>query len=258
MFNFEQPITTYELIAIAISVIALLIPVGKWIYDKFIKKLMFDFLPSGMITLYHNRSGSYISLGGVYEAKNKSTTVKKITATIIRKSDNATLPLVWSTFPSPVYKSIAGNYETSFETAHPFKVEADTLVPVFIEFSKEETNADEETNKILTPVVQASSVILARSDINVALADTNVKQLKEYNDAKLALNDMFFWKTSKYELIISTQHGNSMLEKTYNFELSIEEPNKLRENIDNLLVIHVANHYGMSLNMNSIRKSFKG
>lgn len=257
MFNFDQPITTYELIAIIISVIALLVPVVKWIYDKLIKNLKFDFLPSGMITLYHNRSGSYISLGGVYEAKNKSTTVKEITATIIRKSDNATLPLVWSTFPSPVYRSIAGNYETSFETAHPFKVEADTLVPVFVEFSKAETNADEETNEILAPVVQASSVILAQSDMNVALADANVKQLNEYNDAKLALNDVFFWKTSKYELVISTQHGNSTLKKTYNFELSIEDSNKLRENIDNLLIAHVANHYRLSLNINSVRKSFK-
>ncbi len=257
MFNFDQPITTYELIAIIISLIALLVPVVKWIYDKLVKKLKFNFLSSGMITLYHNKSGSYISLGGVYEAKNKSTTVKEITATIIRKSDNATLPLVWSTFPSPVYRSIAGNYETSFETAHPFKVEADTLVPVFIEFSKAETSTDEETNNILTPVVQASSVILAQSDMSVALAAANVKKLKEYNDAKLALNDAFFWKTSKYELVISTQHGNSTLKKTYNFELSIEDSNKLRENIDNLLIVHVANHYRLSLNMNSVRKSFK-
>ena len=57
MFNFDQPITTYEFIAIVLSVIALLIPVGKWIYDKLIKRLRFDFIPSGMITLYHNKSG---------------------------------------------------------------------------------------------------------------------------------------------------------------------------------------------------------
>ena len=158
MFNFEQPITTYELIAIILSVIALLLPVGKWILDKLIKRLKFDFLPSGMITLYHNKSGSYISLGGVYEAKNKSTTVKEISATVIRKNDNATLPLTWSTFPSPVYRTVAGNYETSFETAHPFKVEADTLAPAFIEFSKTATNVSDETNIILAPVVRASSV----------------------------------------------------------------------------------------------------
>ena len=89
--NWTQPITVYELIAIALSTIALIIPLIKYIYNHFIKKLKVDFLPSGMITLFHNRSGSYISLGGVYEVKNKSTTIKEITAKVIRQSDNATL-----------------------------------------------------------------------------------------------------------------------------------------------------------------------
>jgi len=76
-FNFEQPITAYELIAIILSVFALIIPLIKFVYNKLIKRLKIDFLPSGMITLYFNKSGAYISLGGVYEAKNKDATVKK-------------------------------------------------------------------------------------------------------------------------------------------------------------------------------------
>ena len=104
--NWTQPITVYELIAIALSTIALIIPLIKNIYHHFIKKLKVDFLPSGMITLFHNRSGSYISLGGVYEVKNKSTTIKEITAKVFRQSDNATLSLIWSTFPSPIYRKL--------------------------------------------------------------------------------------------------------------------------------------------------------
>lgn len=67
--NFEQPMTTYELIAIILSILALVIPALKWLYDKFLKRLEIDFLPSGMITLLHNRSGSYITLGGVMRQK---------------------------------------------------------------------------------------------------------------------------------------------------------------------------------------------
>ena len=81
--------------------------------------------------------------------------------------------------------------------------------------------------------------------------------MKEYNDAKLELNDLFFWKTSKYELVISTKHGNSTLKKVYTFELTNDDSNKLKENIDNLLVIHVADHYRLTVTMNSIRKEFK-
>ena len=151
--NWTQPITVYELIAITLSTIALIIPLIKYIYNHFIKKLKVDFLPSGMITLFHYRSGSYISLGGVYEVKNKSTTIKEITAKVIRQSDNATLSLIWSTFPSPICRRVAGNFETSFETAHPFKVEADTLAPAFVEFVDKCANMDEVSNNILYPVV---------------------------------------------------------------------------------------------------------
>lgn len=254
--NFEQPMTTYELIAIILSVLALVIPALKWVYDKFIKRLKIDFLPSGMITLYHNRSGSYISLGGVYEAKNKSTTIKEISARVIRKSDNATLSLMWSVFPSPVFRSVAGNYETTFETAHPFKVEADTLAPAFVEFSNVTSNMDEVSDGILRPIVDASMSILAQPNIAVPVADTAVKSLSEYNAAKLALNDHFFWKTDAYELVLTTVHSEGTFDKKYGFQLSADESNSLRSNIDNLLVIHVANHFRLSLQMNSVRKEF--
>ena len=255
--NFEQPMTTYELIAIILSVLALVFPALRWGYDKFFKRLKIDFLPSGVITLLHNRSGSYITLGGVYEAKNKSTTIKEISAKVIRKSDNATLSLLWSTFPSPVVRSVAGNYETAFETAHPFKVEADTLAPAFVEFSNTTSNMTEVSDGILSPVVNASTVILSQANVAVWDADTAVKSLPEYTTAKLALNDFFFWKADTYELVLTTDHSKGTFDKKYVFQLSADESSSLRSNIDNLLVIHVANHFRLSLQMKSVRKEFK-
>lgn len=255
--NFEQPMTVYELIAIILSVLALIIPAIKWGYDKFFKRLKIDFLPSGMITLFHNKSGSYISLGGVYEAQNKATTIKEISAKVIRKSDNATLSLMWSTFPSPVYRGVAGNYESSFETAHPFKVEADTLVPAFVEFANMESNMDETTNNILRPVENASLPILSQGNIALLAADSGVKALPEYNAAKLSLNDYFFWKKGTYEVILTTVHSKGSFDKKYEVRLSKEESDMIRQNIDNLLVLHVAKHFRLTLPMNSIRKEFK-
>ena len=255
--NFEQPMTVYELIAIILSVFALIIPAIKWGYDKFFKRLKIDFLPSGMITLFHNKSGSYISLGGVYEAQNKATTIKEISAKVIRKSDNATLSLMWSTFPSPVYRGVAGNYESSFETAHPFKVEADTLVPAFVEFANMESNMDETTNNILRPVENASLPILSQGNIAILAADSGVKALPEYNAAKLSLNDYFFWKKGTYEVILTTVHSKGSFDKKYEVRLSKEESDMIRQNIDNLLVLHVAKHFRLTLPMNSIRKEFK-
>lgn len=255
--NYEQPMTVYELIAIILSVLALIIPAIKWGYDKFFKRLKIDSLPSGMITLFHNKSGSYISLGGVYEAQNKATTIKEISAKVIRKSDNATLSLMWSTFPSPVYRGVAGNYESSFETAHPFKVEADTLVPAFVEFANMESNMDETTNNILRPVENASLPILSQGNIALLAADSGVKASPEYNAAKLSLNDYFFWKKGTYEVILTTVHSKGSFDKKYEVRLSKEESDMIRQNIDNLLVLHVAKHFRLTLPMNSIRKEFK-
>ncbi len=210
-----------------------------------------------MITLFHNKSGSYISLGGVYEAKNKATTITEISAKVIRKSDNATLSLMWFTFPSPIYRKVAGNFETSFETAHPFKVEADTLVPAFIEFSNATSNMDEVSNGILRSVVNASASVLSQPNITLIDADAAVKALPEYATARLALNDYFFWKTGEYEIVLATIHSKGMLNKKYEFHLSDEESSLIRQNVDNLLVAHIADHYRLTLQMNTVRKEFK-
>ena len=69
-FDFSTPISAYEFLAIVLAALALIIPIIKWLYNEKIRKVKVNFLPSGMITLYYNRSGSYISIGGVFEAKN--------------------------------------------------------------------------------------------------------------------------------------------------------------------------------------------
>ena len=75
-FDFSQPMTAYEVLAIVLAALALLIPVGKWIINRFIKKIKVTFIPSEYVTLSFNRSGAYITLGGVYESKNKSAIIK--------------------------------------------------------------------------------------------------------------------------------------------------------------------------------------
>ena len=42
-FDFSVPMTFYELLAIVLAALALIIPLVKWIYDKYIKKLKISF-----------------------------------------------------------------------------------------------------------------------------------------------------------------------------------------------------------------------
>lgn len=256
-FNFGQPITAYELIAIILSLLALIIPATKWFYDKYIKKIQFNFLPSGMITLFFNKSGSYISVGGVYEAQNKPAVVKNISAKVIRKADNATLALRWSTFSSPIFRNYAGKLESSFETAHPFKVEADMLTPAFVEFENVSDNVSDITAKILEPLYSEMRKYLKQDDISfLPQTDDQVRKTRAFQEAKISLNDYFFWKKGKYQVVLTTEYNNQILTNTYGFSISEEESKSLRANIESLLVEPIANHFQCNLTFNNVRKDY--
>ena len=77
-FDFSVPMTIYEFLAIVLSAIAILIPIFQAIWKKWIIKEKLNFLPTGRIALFFNQSGSYIRVDGVYEAENKTISVKNI------------------------------------------------------------------------------------------------------------------------------------------------------------------------------------
>lgn len=70
--------TTYEMIATAIAILALLQPWIIKLWDRFFRKIHVNFIPTAKIKLYYNRSGAYVYLGGVIESKNKAAIVKDI------------------------------------------------------------------------------------------------------------------------------------------------------------------------------------
>ena len=61
--------TPYEIIATVIAILALLQPWIIKLWDRFGRKIRVNFIPSAKIKLYYNRSGAYVYLGGVIEAK---------------------------------------------------------------------------------------------------------------------------------------------------------------------------------------------
>lgn len=100
--------STYEIIATVIAVIALIQPWAIKLWNTLFKKLKITFIPSGKFKLFYNRSGAYVQIGGVIEAKNQSVVVRDISAKITRLSDNAELKLDWSSFNTPVFRMLQG------------------------------------------------------------------------------------------------------------------------------------------------------
>ena len=254
-FDFETPMTFYELIGIVLAVLALIMPFIKWLYEKWFKCLKIDFLISDVITIYFNRSGSYINLGGVYKVDNKTATIKNISAKVIRKADNAMLNLTWSTFPSPTVKEIAGQYEHSFETAHPFSANTDTLTPVFVEFTNEIVNISEEISEALQPVYNVENSILNQQGITLVDADKQAHIATEYSDSKVKLYDFCFWRVGKYEVELITKYDNTEFVKKYNFELNNDDVYKLQGNIEKMLVDPIAVHFNARPQYYTVRKN---
>ena len=149
--------TPYEIIATVIAILALLQPWIIKLWDRFGRKIRVNFIPSAKIKLYYNRSGAYVYLGGVIETKNKAAIVKDIAVKVVRKKDKAELLLDWSSFMIPVFQSVGGNAVTTSEIARPFKVEAGSLYPVFVEFAS--TNIQESNH--LTEIYNTIALELA-------------------------------------------------------------------------------------------------
>lgn len=254
--EFSKSISIYELFAIGLAVLSLLVQFWKWIFNKYIVKTKLNFIPSAMITLYFNKSGSYVSLGGVFEAKRKSAIVKDLSVKIHRQSDNAELSLTWSTFPSPVYRRVAGNYESSFETAHPFKVSADSLEPIFVEFANDE-NVDKRIQDVINSTSSICSAILSQPNITLPEADSAFKISNEFQNARISLNDDFFWKQDDYVLELTAIYNeDKVCSSQYCFSLSLDESNLLRDNITRLLIQPIGNHFNMTVSVNSVRKNY--
>ena len=254
-FNFHEPMTAYELLAIVISIVALAIPGIQWIWKNWICKANIEFLPSGQVTIYFNRSGSYLSFGGVYKAKNKSATVTSVSSSVIRKSDKAVLDLRWSSFSSPVFRKIAGTYETSFETAHPFMVKKDDLSPVFVEFEVKEQ--DVVGKELIQTYYKTAEIVNRFPDISIAEAEKQLRCTSEYSDSFTKINDLFFWQPGKYQMTIRTEFDSQKETNIFEFDLSDFESKQLRCNIDSLLTWNLVLHFtGNMPNMNVIRKDF--
>lgn len=61
--------TIYEIITAIVAVIALLQPWVIKLWNIIFRKLKITLIPSGKIKLFYNRSGAYVQIGGVIEAK---------------------------------------------------------------------------------------------------------------------------------------------------------------------------------------------
>ena len=246
------PMTLYESLALIMSAIAILIPIIQWAWRKWVMKPILKFHPTGRAALYCNTSGSYISIEGIFEALRKPIIVKKMAVEIERRQDSRKLNLQWSTFISPISQSIAGNFASSVETAHPFRVEADSIMCSFTEYA----DFYDAARKTIEPAITKYSQIWEKNrggiqDPQQALL--YIGGTPEYEAARNALMKALYWEIGQYSLKIIVNHGTTISNYKYTFSVSETEREKLEANVNEIMNSIVLRTYGIQSKYQSVQ-----
>lgn len=251
MIDFTAKMSIYELLALIISIIALFVQLGKWIWNKWFKKAKLNYLPIGRAELFFNQSGSYLRIDGVYEALNKPISIKNITVSIKRKQDDKKLNLSWSSFISPVNQNLVGNYIQTTERAHPFRIEADSIACAFTEFADPFDSAGKvfqmNTKELFEQVQQTPALYCNYDEAVITYRKTN-----EYIQAKNIIEKNFFWEIGKYDIVIYAQFSGKKVEFCYSMSIDENSHKKLYENIEESLVAPLKKVYNIAWNFQNV------
>lgn len=248
--------TTYEKAATAIAVLALLQPWIIKLCDRIFRKIRISFIPSAKIKLYYNRSGAYIYLGGVVEAKNKAAVVKDISVRVIRQNDKAELNLDWSSFVVPVFQSIGGNAVTTSEIARPFKVEAGSLYPIFIEFASTNIKENNRLAEIYSTIAAEASAIV-RPGIAIEQVKQELRDSISYQTFRDELLQNFYWKAGHYLIELTIQYNDTKVRQyRFNFDIAAEEAAAFKGNIEKSMQCAVDEIYRVPTNLLVPQKDF--
>lgn len=243
--DFSTPMTFYELVAIILAAVAIIIPIAQAVWKKWFITAKLSFLPTGRALLFFNQSGSYIRIDGVYESERKPISIKKIKIKVTRQRDERKLNLAWSSFISPVNQSMVGNYLQTTESAHPLRIEADSIICAFTEFG-DAFDSFGKTFKAGTENLFKRIVEIGNYYQNYAEAAAFYKTTSEYAHAKEVLNKEFFWEIGKYDIDIEVNYNKEIKHFCYTISVGEYEHGLLMNNIDESLLSPLKSNYGVN------------
>lgn len=245
-------ITIYEVFALVLSIIAILIPIIQWAWKKWVIKPVLHHLPTGRAYLFINMSGSYMQVEGVFEAKNKPISVKNITLKVLRTKDDKVLNLRWSTFTSPVSQRIVGNYSSITETAHPIRIEADSLICAFIEFADFYNSFSKTFQPHYDALVQQTDKI---NPLNVPYdqAYQIYTSSDSYKIAKSLLDKELFWEIGQYEITLEAEYEKEKVQFLYKFSVNADDYKRIESNLSKTLAIPIKDLYKKPLSMQTVQ-----
>ena len=227
--------TMYEKLAISLSIIALLIPIIQLAWNKWIKRPVLKYYPTGKAYLFCNKSGSYIKIEGVFEALRKPISLKSVDLCVSNEKTDNKLNLSWSSICSPVTQSILGAYTSVDETAHPIRIEADHIACAFIEYGDKHNTGWECIKPAYDRVVDASNKLcVLYNDPKVAIEE--LKKTPEFAEAQSIMMKELYWDIGTYDCCVKCKYNSKEVEFHLKMEVDKEDNEKLKNNIVEILV----------------------
>ena len=238
-------ITVYEILALILSLVAILVPLVKWLWKTFCVRAKLQFIPNNKLLVFFNRSGAYVRIDGAYEALNKSITIRNGKVQII-KEDNTVLKLDWSVFVSPAWQNFSGSIASSNEYAHPFRLEANSLICAFVEYADPFNKGNLLWKKVEDKLLPIASKLKTEYE-NFDEALSVFKTAPEFTQVYRDLQATFFWQAGQYKLSIENQYETKEAKFEYRFTLQQYDIDKLNGNIEKILVGILSEKYSIPM-----------
>lgn len=241
----DSKITVYEVIALTLSFIAIIVPLIKWAWQRWFVQPILNHLPTGKVYLFFNKAGSYLKIESVYEALNKPIIVRKISLRVSCDQNEKKLKENWLYFWSPVTLSSKDNFSSSTETAHPFRIEKNSLTIAFTEFEA----AQNLLRKKLVEYDRNVESLVQKCVYGGLGYDSALKELEQqlfYTNMRNDLLREFFWEIGSYKIEIIVKYGEN--EKVFpdSFEITEAEHDKLMHNLNEVLLEKIKEMYKIS------------
>lgn len=244
------------LVAIIISVVTgIIIPLVRYIVQKYYLKAKITVIPFGKTTFLYNTSGSYIKMKFSIDCRNQDIIVNsiKVKITANRKiGKSETLYLDWENFEPISYTWIGSSASNSVNTmalARPIKILKNSIEPFIIEFAN---NNQDAANDLSVLRERRKSAINAAHEAKQKESNTennwfdfklpekvvdSFRTQDDYTQLKNAFDKYFFWEEGHYtlELIIDYNNGNKISE-LYEVSVDSSDEAKTRENVDSIIL----------------------
>lgn len=239
--------TSYEILTITISVVAIITSIGIPLIGYLYKKLqkprldIFEFEYQPLVLMY-STLGNRIKFNFSILCQKAPCVIRSVEIGISSESKANQIKMRW-VIMEPIRLDWANSMNSvinlnSMTLAHPFHIDADTLMPLSIQFEPFDNSEFIETYDCC--LSQINGLVIPEAIREDRLCDSFEVISVCNDDLNILSHDLArlcFWESGRYKLHIKLIYdANQVFEKDFYFSLTAEESTQLQANAKKMLL----------------------